>query len=441
MKTDFDSARIFFGGLLAWFFARNLLTPLAFDDYCYAFVWSGAGNLVDGAPMSDRIDSLADIFDSQRNHYFTWGGRTIAHCLVQLFVSTDKIFFDIANTLAFGLLIVLIARLAEVRLSLKNLLWIALGLWLAVPQFVYGSLWLTGAINYLWMTVLQLFFLAVFLDRTKKISVRALELDRFKTIFLIPLGFLTGWSNEAGAIASIFVALRFSIEQKTFRSARSLGIVAALVGLAIMIFAPGNFVRTAHIFPEGFTLTTTVLTEHLNVWMSIIEGEVFLLLPILFAPKKKFAPFALAAWLIPTAMLFSPVFKDYAGFASPIFLLIASVNALDGFSLSDKIFKVVAAALSISMLIALAADFDFDRRVRDQLQSIEAQRGSSEIKLPPMERNETLETIFGARILNHYVGAEFGAHFMGLSVDPNFYYNRAVANYYGVSSVVSGAER
>ena len=42
---------------------------------------------------------------------------------------------------------------------------------------------------------------------------------------------------------------------------------------------------------------------------------------------------------------------------------------------------------------------------------------------------------FGARVLNYYVDAEFGRHIMGLSTDPNFYYNRAVANYYGLKAI------
>ena len=52
-----------------------------------------------------------------------------------------------------------------------------------------------------------------------------------------------------------------------------------------------------------------------------------------------------------------------------------------------------------------------------------------------MEFDPTLEKIWGARVLNHYVDEEFGRHIMGLSTDPNFYYNRAVANYYGLNAI------
>ncbi len=399
------------------------MTPLAFDDYCYAFVWTDAGNLVVGSPIDDRVDSIADIIHSQWNHYFAWGGRTIAHSLVQFFIWIGKFYFDIVNTLMFAALIFLIVRLAGARLSTKNILWIVFGLWAATPQFMYGMLWLTGACNYLWMSVLQLMFIFLIAQ---------------KIFLLIPLGLLAGWSNEAGAIAALFVALYFIVRQKNFSPSTVGGLLSFAIGFALMILAPGNFVRTAHLFPDDFRLTFEILIEHATTFLQILSSEAILLLPLAFAPStvKKSAPFLIAALLIPSAMMFSPVFKDYAGFASPIYLLIASTAALDSLERLSPVVRPIAVMLSASMLFSLVADYQFDRRLSDQFRLIAAQKNSECVKVPPMEFDPTLEKFLGARVLNHYVDAEFGSHIMGLSPEPNFYYNRAVANYYGLQSIV-----
>ena len=427
MSTD-AKTRVIFAAVLGWFAARNFFMPLAFDDYVYAFEWTGAGNLVAGAALDNRIDSLSEIVASQINHYFVWGGRTIAHCLVQFFMSIDKLYFDIANTLIFAALIVLIARLAEVRLSTKNLLWIVFGMWLAVPQFMYGMLWLTGACNYLWMTTLQLLFVALILRRSPHSSLRI-------THYALPIAFLAGWSNEAGSIVTLLIAIALIARRQSIGTA-ALPLISFTLGLALMILAPGNFERMHHLFPDGFRLTPDILIDHFRVLIEIVARESFLFIPIVFARRLDKIPFVIAALLIPCAMIFSPVFKDYAGFASPIFLLIASTAAIDRIEL-PKIAKPIAIALSLGMLASLVADWKIDRQLQDQFRLIESRRGEDVIEVPPMHFDPTLDAIFGDRILNHYVSAEFGSHVWGLNENPDAYYNRAVANYYGWKNIVA----
>ena len=309
------------------FFVRNALLPLAADDFSYAFVWDGdhVGNILYGVSDTiERVDSIDDLIQSQWSHYETWGGRTPAHTLIQFFIWIGKEYFNVANTLMFVALIFLIARLADVRLSTKNLLWIAFGLWLAVPEWISTMQWLTGACNYLWMGVAQLLFIYLIVRPRSPSPIP-------NSAFLIPNCLLAGWSNEAGAIAALFVGGFFVVRQKNFSPPVILGLIFFSIGFALMIFAPGNFVRTAHLFPDGFRLTTEILIEHSKIFLEIIGRELILIVPLLFMPStaKKAAPFLIAALLIPSAMMFSPVFKDYAGFASPIYLLIASTAALN----------------------------------------------------------------------------------------------------------------
>ena len=60
--------------VLLWYF--NYCTPLIFDDYVYSFSFSERSMLVPLPETANRVESVTDIFVSQWNHYFSWGGRT-----------------------------------------------------------------------------------------------------------------------------------------------------------------------------------------------------------------------------------------------------------------------------------------------------------------------------------------------------------------------------
>ena len=97
MKNFFErlSWQMIFAAYLAIFFLRNLLMPNVADDLSYKFIWDGAGkgNLINGIDPSrlQPVESFSDILISQWQHYFAWGGRTVAHIFVQFFVWQDKI--------------------------------------------------------------------------------------------------------------------------------------------------------------------------------------------------------------------------------------------------------------------------------------------------------------------------------------------------------------
>ena len=100
------------------FLLRNMMTSLAGDDYSYAFIWDGEhwGNLMDGIGERQRVECIGDILTSQWSHYFTWGGRTPSMFFIQLFVWMGKGWFDIANTLAYVLLMLLMYWMAAGRI-------------------------------------------------------------------------------------------------------------------------------------------------------------------------------------------------------------------------------------------------------------------------------------------------------------------------------------
>ena len=74
----------------------NFLIPTASDDFYYA-----------------TSSSILDALQHEYEHYLTWGGRSVVHFLVRVFLMMPKYIFNIANALvftAFTLIIYIIAN-------------------------------------------------------------------------------------------------------------------------------------------------------------------------------------------------------------------------------------------------------------------------------------------------------------------------------------------
>ncbi len=118
-------------------------------------------------PLEDNaqlVQSWGDIFRSQWSHYFTWGGRTVAHTLAQWVLWQGKWLFDILNSFAFVLLLLLIywhslGGKVTGHLRPTRLFFIFLCVWAFVPALPTVLFWVLGACNYLWMLDILLVFL------------------------------------------------------------------------------------------------------------------------------------------------------------------------------------------------------------------------------------------------------------------------------------------
>ena len=139
------------------FLIRNLLLPMVGDDFSYAFIWKGddLGNLMDDIGPRERIHSFYDILISQWSHYFTWGGRTPSMIFIQLFAWLGKIWFDLANTFVFALLMIVLYWLSNGETFSPAchkgiFLWVILGMIYGIIDFISTMLWMTGACVYLW---------------------------------------------------------------------------------------------------------------------------------------------------------------------------------------------------------------------------------------------------------------------------------------------------
>ena len=88
-------------------YVLNYLTPLGFgDDYLYSFIWQGNAMNDPLSANAARVSSFSDLLASQWSHYLTWGGRSVAHTLAQLFLWKGKVGFNFVNAFVGTLLVV-----------------------------------------------------------------------------------------------------------------------------------------------------------------------------------------------------------------------------------------------------------------------------------------------------------------------------------------------
>ncbi|MBO4400424.1 MAG: hypothetical protein J5809_01095 [Selenomonadaceae bacterium] len=435
------------------FLIQNLLTPVIGDDYAYAFIWDGAqnGNFQNNIGRLYRVESIGDIFVSQWSHWLTWGGRSVAHFFVQFFMMFDKVFFDVANALIYAALALLIYFLAAGKFELRTgaMLWIFFALWFCLPEFFQTTLWLTGSCNYLWMTVIQLAFLLPF----------ALKFWRGKCSVPVPLmafaGLLAGWSNESGGAFTIFLAFLAMVyfwRQKKFERWMLAGFIALFIGYALLMLAPGNFQRYVVDANEATVpyLSAQMFIDNFEDGMS--ELLWYDLLPLLviagyFLRGRKtpqttlfVLAFTAAGILLLFMLMFSPEFPARAAFASPVFLIIATVAALDkiSFELPRKLVAVACAFWLATSAVSVSVDWSVHSQLQERQKYIAAHRNEDLIVVDPINLPLLVEKIFWSWTLDAY------SRFYGdLTPYLDKLNNRNItyAQYYGLKQIIINEEK
>ena len=130
--------------LFIFYFSIASLTPYAADDFRYKL-----------NPLDNEfsIQIFTDILNFQIWHYFNWGGRIVAHFLLQLFLVPSKYIFNLFNAIVQVLLINTIFFFAYNRIPTRYkdasaLLLINLFLFLGFYKYSGMSLYMTSSFNY-----------------------------------------------------------------------------------------------------------------------------------------------------------------------------------------------------------------------------------------------------------------------------------------------------
>ncbi len=313
--------------LLLLEFVYHCDTPFMMDDLWYST------NLATGRPLQ----GIGDVLESQIWHYQNWGGRSMTHALLQLVLMTGPMIADVINLLVTLLLAYMCSIFIKKEqrgfsFALASSLLIAFN-----PNIQYSMFWQSGSVNYLYSTVWILGFMYVYIS-----SIDTEREFPGITLWIIPLGLITGWSNENMGPASFCLALMTVLylwKKKGLRPKLWMieGMAASLVGSALCILAPGNFVRSQ--FAEESSFTEMIKAR----FISMLTGGCSFLFPSFlmfaflfsvwhFGLKKEFEAeemiLFITAVLAYGAMLLSPHFPDRSAFGIMILNNVLSIKLL-----------------------------------------------------------------------------------------------------------------
>ncbi|MGO3298267.1 MAG: DUF3329 domain-containing protein [Pseudolactococcus laudensis] len=173
------------------------------DDFLYHFVYTGAW------PSQNlrEYQNLWDWISAVHTHMTIWNARMTSIIFEIFAMQIPKGLFNIINSVSYVLVGFLFnvlvsgkqAFLKPVRLALTFLL-----MWFFIPGLGSTVLWVSGAANYLWPSlVIILFFLPFRFD----IAVS----NNWISLGLFILGLLTGLTNEVGGSTAVLLAFLFMI--------------------------------------------------------------------------------------------------------------------------------------------------------------------------------------------------------------------------------------
>lgn len=356
---------LIFAGLLvliaATMFALNAHTPLQMDDYDYSISWAT------GKPVS----GLADVIASQAAHYRLWGGRSVVHALAQMFLYMGKGVFNIANTVMYLLLLLEIYALSKPKG--KRFCWALLlaehaFLFFGVSFFGTVFLWLDGACNYLWGTVLALLPLCL--------VPRASEKTDALSVLSIPACFLAGWTNEntaCGVLAATLLLLGYrKFRKEPIGVCAYLCVLAQACGAAVMILAPGNFARASSYVYDSMVVEIAVRLARITLYTVVYAGVLLAALMLVHALGRAMNVnmrtmralwFAAAALLCAYAMAASPELSDRSFTGVLALLMVGVLTLLGDIDAQSDMFD--AAKLAVLPIAALLLAYGGVQAVRE----------------------------------------------------------------------------
>ena len=179
----------------------NVMTPMLNEDYSAVFVWPrGVPNLGELPENVQRVSTFSDFFNNVKNYYVSEGGRVPGSIPGGLFSLLGKAFFNPLNALMMIILIIEIYWIThEGRITFSftssNIFWIAFCLWSFNPSLIDSCLWMSGASNYLWMSVIVLAFLIPYVQNYYNSSMLQDSSFCLNTGIFVT-GILAGWSHE-----------------------------------------------------------------------------------------------------------------------------------------------------------------------------------------------------------------------------------------------------
>lgn len=193
--------------------------------------------------LDDRITTLFDAFRRTAYRYMNWGGAllsTFCQCVFCGLLRSHKIWFDIVNTCAFALLLFSAGSLiTNDRKRILGILLFALVFWFFCPAPNQSLFWVVGSTAYLWTHSLAFLFLLVYEKNKDKAGSFWYQWALF--VFSI---FAASSLIPCVSICGAFVVYYF-FHFKEYKGNCFPLVIGFILGSAILVFAPGNFIRAS----------------------------------------------------------------------------------------------------------------------------------------------------------------------------------------------------
>lgn len=453
--------------LFSWYSSIRMKNPKLATNLVYTFIFTfmlamnfTAPSIVDDYAQIPHygisLASMREIFVILKDMWFGWGGRSVAHFFSYFCGMMGDTFFNFANTLMFCAYIALITSAFPKNTLYPFVVFFLFSLiWFYQPVFGQTMLWRAGACNYLWTTVIVLFFLRIIFQTTERNNAHKL----LKTIGIVLLGILAGWSNEnvtitcfLGLVVEYFI--EWKIKKRKIGAYKIAGLCGWIVGMVMLFAAPGNYARLA-VVNEGkgrgfisfvrqiaFVSYNMVHNMSTQIIVIIILGTLYTFLLIhqktfskekLNIVKMVLLVVAFLASVYSLSFIAGGVATRAYTFSSTIlyYLIvlllsrIASCFSIDRTSIVvisiGEVILIILTLFSISMEIAYCVRYDYrnDVRVNDLLE--QKSRGEKVIYLDKVNADHQYIPSFGLDDLHD---------------DSEHWVNQGYSNFFGVGTVL-----
>lgn len=239
------------------FYLLNRFSVLIGDDYWYCFQEvDSEGNIL-------FVNSFSDAVKSQLHAYMTHSGRVIVHTLTSYFCGVLGIeVFTILNSFVFLLLFIGILYLSRKYIGYqiwdKYLIIFMLFVLMPYPgQIFLGSI--AMSINYLWTSCVVIYYIIFY----EKIKRHKTDYNIFQNSIVFVVAILIGSLQESFSIGlSGALFLYYCFHYREFKGTIICWVIGFWIGTAIVVLAPGNFVRLG----EGNA------ASNISIWMTSLSN-------------------------------------------------------------------------------------------------------------------------------------------------------------------------
>nr|WP_292163111.1 DUF6056 family protein [Butyrivibrio sp.] len=437
-----------------------ILTPLMGDDYNYYANVSKAG-------------SFFDLFAQEYDQYMHWTGRSVAHIILRtVFYFHSVMLFNILSAGVFVLLTLFIYVHVDRRnkYDYRLYLFIVLMIWIFGVSFAETILLKYASCNYLITTGIILGFLTLYrrwLTAGSKGSI-------LRCVGMFFFGVVAGWCSEntsGGAIlllliyfATIFYNRKHNITKTDDTLSLAVygnqimpwmitGFIGMVIGFAIMILAPGNYIRASFVEEEHTGIVgmiariqkTTLLIRDNFLILICMFIVLLIILRIMGKTYMELHNMLLYGFLfLATAysLIMTAEPQGRAFFGAGIYLTIAicqgvsDIKLEDGTSELNKAFYAAASCLIALMFVHMFFEYvdsgtDLGRIYREETErdtylTQKAAEGATVVEVPMLRPDFKNKYSF--------------AYVLDITEDPGYWTNTEMETYYGIESI-SGVER